>query len=359
MCDAGESVSMLASQWFFNIKENNKEKKEMIRLKNFTVGICWVAAVVTMSGCDAIDEDMSDCGQDSRIDYRLELVTNITTELNSKLDAPAEQPVAEALRSELSTIFTDYAHDIDLSFYAPDSLREKHETHIMDARQASYTVYLPVKDYMHLAMANIANAQTVTVTDSERAPMAHIAQQNTDTVGSQTTGLFTARKSMKMVMGTVQTYNVDLYMANCATSLVVDTTGHTIKGMTVMTRGFADGFYVRDSLYTFSRNPIITANEIAVPSSTRRQCFYNVCFPSATTEAQPDNGLWQIKAYVKLTDGTITENILHIKDPLRAGNLMIIKARLHDKGEIVPDNPEVGVSVKLDWNQGGEYNPEI
>ena len=49
---------------------------------------------------------------------------------------------------------------------------------------------------------------------------------------------------------------------------------------------------------------------------------------------------------------SVTETILPLKVPLRAGELKIIKCRIGDQGEIVPDNSEITTSVTLNWQPG-------
>ena len=106
-----------------------------------------------LSGCSVIDEDQSDCDY-SKIEYDLTLVTNITTEietqLETQLNTQLEMELGVQLKDFLSGIFTDYAHDVNLSFYDThgDSLRLQHDEHIMDANQASYTLNLPMREYM-------------------------------------------------------------------------------------------------------------------------------------------------------------------------------------------------------------------
>jgi hypothetical protein len=60
-----------------------------------------------------------------------------------------------------------------------------------------------------------------------------------------------------------------------------------------------------------------------------------------------------------MDDNTTTETVLHIKEPLRAGQLKIIKARVGENGQIESETPNVGISVTLDWKKGGTYNPEL
>ena len=61
-----------------------------------------------------------------------------------------------------------------------------------------------------------------------------------------------------------------------------------------------------------------------------------------------------------MTNGSVTESILGIKKPLRAGQLKIIKGRVRPDGGIdVTSDADVGVSVSLDWKPGGNYEPVL
>ena len=91
------------------------------------------------TSCSMIDDDLDNCTQ---LDYELQLITNMTTEVQTQLTAETDVSVAAVLRSHLSDIFTDYAHDVDLSFYDTkgDSARLHHDEHIMDANQHSLMI---------------------------------------------------------------------------------------------------------------------------------------------------------------------------------------------------------------------------
>ena len=75
--------------------------------------------------------------------------------------------------------------------------------------------------------------------------------------------------------------------------------------------------------------------------------------------ADEETPLWQIKVYLTKTDDSVTETVLDITEPLKAGNLKIIKGALDDEGAVRPYDSTVGVSVTLDWNKGGTYDPEL
>ena len=344
---------------------------------------------VVVNGCSLIDDDLSGCDTDQSIDYELELVTNMNIEINTQLSTIAELGVAAALRSHLTKIFTDFAHDASLSFYdkTGDSLRAYHETHIMDANQARYTFTLPRREYMHLAVANVMDNRQVTLTDDDRCHGARLSELSvssgtatattpSDTLASHTTGLFTARQPMDVVEGQSHTYHVRLYMANSAAALVVDPRGLDASNMQVFTTGFASAFSICDSTYRFNAVPSIVRATAVNTTGVDQRCFCSVNFPSHDTQGptatrtiiettepfvslSADQSLWQFRAYVRQANGTITETVLGIHKPLRAGQLMIIKAYLTDDGALHTDDQTVGVSVTLDWQEAGHHDVEL
>ena len=305
----------------------------------------WLAA-----GCSTIDDDLSDCGNTFDMVYELRLVTNLTTELKTQLTTMTELSVANALSMHLKDIFTDFAHDVDLSFYDTegDLERLQHDQHIMDANQSSYALTLPMRKYMHLAIANTKNNDVVSLINDEYSPSSVLQQTDglvTDGVEilpPHTTGLFTARQPMEVLSGVDQTFNVHLYMANSAATLVLDTKGHAYTDLKVYATGFADAFF------------------------SNLLCFCSVNFPSrdamppsAMRRAKGTTSLWQFKVYLTKTDGSITETILDIDEPLKAGDLKIIKGELDDEGAVRPYNSTVGVSVTLNWNNAGNYDTPL
>ena len=330
-----------------------------------------VAVSAGFSGCSMVDEDLSDCGEDFKMEYQLKLVTNMTTEMQTVLSTQYDLPLQTELRSELSHIFTDFARDVDLSFYGTDSLRHVHETHIMNANEASYTIYLPVEEYMHLALANMEQQHQVTFTGQEHSKQAFLDQLPVDTIDSHETGIFTARQRMQVLGNQSQTFNVRLYMANCAAALVVDTTGYHIRNMRVYIDDLADGFYVRDSLYTYRRQTAVRTFPVEVKQlgaqtraegeGYRQVCYCGVGFPSRRNPIVGDDGLtyWRVRAYFTLDNGKTAENVFHIHEPLLAGNLKIIRCQITADGAVEVQTPNVGVSVTLDWKPGGTYNPDV
>lgn len=333
-------------------------------------GIFYLFCLLSLTGCSSIDDDLSDCGTDAELNYELRLVTNMTTELETELTTQTDLLLADALRQHLSNIFTDFAHDVDLSFYdtTGDSIRLQHDQHIMDANQASYTLYLPMRQYMHLATANIADNNVVELAGDERCHPAQLLQIDGDTIDSHTTGLFTARQKMDVLEGVNQTFNVHLYMANCAAALVIDPQGHDDYQTKMYSTGFATKFSIRDSSFVFAPTaPIIRADRVD-DNGSGLLAFCSVSFPSRepmrtiieTEEPfiaqEGENSLWEFRVYVTLPDGKVTETILSFKEPLRAGQLKILRARMQDDGSVSTTASEVGVSVTLDWKEGGHHD---
>ena len=338
--------------------------------------------MAVLAGCSVIDDNLDDCGEEAKMDYELQLVTNISTEVQTQLTATTDVALAATLKSYLSEIFTDYAKDVNLMFFGTgnDSTLLHQDEHIMNNSEHSYTLYIPRQKYMHLAVANVNDDPLVQLEDYKDCHSTVLRQVAGDTIDSHNTGIFTARQLMEMKEGVDQTFNVKLYMANCSAMLVVDPQGHDVSKMQVFPTGFATAFFVADSVYEFkSPAPIIRTKRLE-PDESGNVGFVSVNFPSRepsiTQQAAPttrtiietnepfiansnSEALWEFRVYIPQPDGTITETILGIRDPLRAGQLKIIKVRVGDNGQLESETPNVGVSVTLDWNPGGVYNPTL
>lgn len=198
-----------------------------------------VLATVLLSACSAIDDDLSDCGVDYELQYELQLVTNMELELETQLTTQVETSVAAALREHLKDIFSDFAHDIDLSFYDVDEQlgRLSHEQHVMNDNEKSYTLYLPMREYRHLALANLQQNTWVTLTGEEHSNTMMLQQVQNEPVQSHQTGIFAARTNMDVLENQSQTFHVNLYMVNCAAVLLLESRGHDAKDVSVVSTG--------------------------------------------------------------------------------------------------------------------------
>jgi hypothetical protein len=338
--------------------------------------------LVALASCSVIDEDLSNCQERSRakLHYELELVTNMNTELQTELTTQTDIQLAGEIRDKLSNIFSDYAHDVDLSFYDTegDSILLQKDEHIMDANQASYALNLPMRQYMHLAAANVVDNELVSVENDNYCHRSMLSQVIRDTIDSHTTGIFTARQPMEVLGDVSQNFDVHLYMANCAAALVIDPREReTLDGIRVYSSGFATGFNICDSAYQYDRYaPIVRTMPVVLENQTEG-AFVSVTFPSkqpsnvATRNVieteEPfiaeagDEVLWEFRVYIPHLEESstrgddeihITETIIGVKEPLYPGQLKILRGWIGKNGEYISENPEVSTSVTLDWQDG-------
>ena len=328
-----------------------------------------------LSACSLIDEDLRHCETTYNIGYELRLVTNMTTELQTQLSMATDVQVASALGDYLKNVFTDHAHDVDLSFYDVfgDSLRLHHESHIMDANQSSYSLYIPVRKYMHVAMANNSEVPELQLINDNKCHAALLQHVVKDTVGTFKRAVFTARLPMDIQEGEDQQFDVKLYTTCCAHALVLDTLGSHIKNMRVYANGFATGFSLADSTFRFAYTPWVRADKVDVKGAPgQRLCYAAVTFPSRdvpdskviihdddTVTEVADEALWRYTVYTTLQDGTITETVLGVKIPIQAGQLKIIQCTVTNDGAVNPKAPWVGMSVTLKWNAQPDWQVEI
>ena len=322
---------------------------------NIVDWILGLALLVSFAACSTIDEDLSDCGEEFKVEYELHLITNFETELQTQLTSSAELRVADALRDYLADVFSNVGHDIDLSFYdtGKEANLRYHKSDLINDSTKSYTLFLPVQKYRNLALANLLNNSVVSVAGGDQSSTLALVQKPEETIESHETGLFTARTDIKVLEGEDQTFHVNLYMSNSATALVIDNSeGVNVKDIQVYATGFATGFNVNDSTYT-----LVHAQSVNTGTDDML-CFCTVNFPSRD-KAEGDEPLWQYVVYVTLADGSVTKSVLKMEEPLKAGEIKIVKVHLQTDGSLQPVSAEVGVSVTLDWKQGGSYEWEM
>ncbi len=336
---------------------NRIERAKMSCHKGFlSLLLCVLSSLSLFTSCSSIDEDLSDCGNEYEMEYELQLITNIETELQTQLTTQAEMRVADALREHLANIFTAFARDIDLSFY--DTGKEAnllhYESQLMNDNEKSYQLFLPMQKYRHLALANLQGNSWVGVTGREQSNTLALEQKQGETIESHETGIFSARADMDVLEGVDQTFHVKLLMANCATALVIENPeGVEVKDIQVYATGFATGFQVNTNTYTFvGDSPLVHAQPVDT-GIDNMLCFCAVNFPSRD-QAEGDEPLWEYRVYVTLADGTVTETILKISEPLCAGEFKLVVGQLDRDGSVRTDNSEVATSVTLDWKSGLE-----
>ena len=326
---------------------------------------------ILFTACSVLDEDLSACKQNFTVHYQVHLKTTLTTqiqtELSTRFNDPEEAELSELLEDSLKTIFREFAHDVDLSFYI-DGLRAFRDQHIMDDKQAVYELELPADNYRHLALANFGLEPTVERANGEKMNTSHILQLTDDQLSSHRVGLFSARQDMNILGNTDQTFDVSLYMINSASILILRTDNTVVdyKDIRVTSTDFADGFYINDSIFTYNSERESEDIRVTTPP-VEREVFYAITFPSCDTAeeaqqhfatragqtgAQDEDRIWRKFVYVTMPDGSITRTVINVRQPLNAGQLFVIYAYLNDDGTITSPNVEVGTSVTLNWQDG-------
>lgn len=326
--------------------------------RTFKAGILLLATTTTLSSC--IDEDMSDCGKDYQIQYNLRLNTQLNTTIDADLNLAEEQGIAGNLKQALGNIFTDHAKDNDLSFFTGETLAH-HEANPMDANSVSYTIFLPRNAYTNLALANTGASNNVSIQGADALNTLALSQEKKDTIDSHNIGLFSARLNIQEE-DFDQDLKTTLYMANCASAVVIDKNNVQAEEIFGFVKGMANCFAVKDSTYSYDYSTVVKAQKVACTDT--HEALYAVSFPSrdmngTTTKAgDSEAGIWEFHVIVKI-NGKYTENILTFPTPLRAGKLRIAKVTLHPDGSFESKTQSVGVSVKLDWKPGGQHDIEI
>ena len=340
----------------------------------------WVlCGLISLQGCSLIDDDLSVCGSDMQLEIQMQLVTNLDLELETTLSAETDVYTRTILHDYFSNIFTDHAHDISIGFYNTTNDELVYSIHdTIDATQSTYTFYLPKANYYAIALANIDMNGVVSFTDQSNSRLAKMETPSSDTLPSQQTGLFTASLETYVQDTADQKIDIVLHMANCAFALVIDTNVVHVESMRGFLCGMGDGLMLRDSLFTHSkpkttrmeriepeanaaerRNYGTTELRMSAPqedADTARYCLFGCASFPSPDEAELGS-YYQAKVYVDMSDGTTTETVLSLYEPLKAGQLKIVKLELQPDGSVVPTKgSEVGASVTLDWKDGGTHD---
>ena len=334
-----------------------------MKIKNYIVIL---VSAFAAAGCSLIDDDLSACGVDYFINYQMHLVTEIHTTIDAQLSSEVEKPIANMLKKWSDPYFNGQAHDLDMSFFSMDGTDElrHHTSDIINANQKSYTLYIPREDYRHLAVVNLKENDNLTLMGGQYMTSMRLSLSEKDTLPSHPTAVYTARMDMRM--GNVETdlsFNVRLYMVSSAVAIII-TNNHTAvpKMSKILVEGTATGFVLNDSTYLFKHNTLTKAEKLsdvcyAVMTMPSREATSSV--PSTRGNARSTNedaALWNVRVYTNMPDGKVTETVLSVNHPLKAGTMDIIKVQINDDGSVTPvGTTDIGATVTLDWKSGGEH----
>lgn len=341
-----------------------RNKRNIFSGVGWSRALLWAALPLWFGSC--IDEDLSKCGANFAIEYRMELSTSLRMSIDEQLTSPAEKKLAVALKKNLSGILTDKARFMDLSFFeSKDGRLAKHLETRPDANSLALTVYLDKGNYDNMALAATGELEGIRITDGNNYKTIALQQEEADTIDAHSTALYRGYTHMSVSHSSGRFY-VPLYMQNAVPVLVIDPAGSPAQVVGAYTRGMSSGMRCADSVFVVSKPAVIRTKRTEAGGLI---ALHSVCFPSADqaerqarindTYDDEEGSLWQMDVYTRLPDGKYVKNILYIKNSLLAGEVQVIKVKLTDGGEVTVENPEVGVSVELDWKPGNDFDVEM
>lgn len=342
--------------------------------KTKTFYIASAAALLALAPTGCINEDLSDCGVDYTMLYRVSFDEPLLSTLRAELATPAETQLRVRLEQELDGVLATDGEHLSAAFYqGAEGGRTDGAEADMTGRDASFTFYLRPGDYAHLAVAftdaaDRSMAYTLDGTLAE-ARMAHAGESEPDTVDGHRAAYFVGNERLHVEsMTPAQTFFVPLYMQNAATVLVADPAQSGCTVAAAYVRGVATSFALADSTYAYHAAHVVRADLSTAAGLT---ACHAACFPSAATAveaaalrtracSEDDPAcIWEMDLYVRQPGGELTRNTLHVARPLLAGHMVVLKVVLDDQGQATAVSSEVGVSVTLDWKPGGDHDVEI
>jgi len=325
---------------------------------------------LVFSACSLIYDDLSVCGEPLVINYQLQLRTELSTQLQTEFSADTDSAVHEALKGWLAPVFTDKAKDIDLHFFSQETdLISRRIQDVLNANSTSYTINLPKMNYMHLALANIADNDQMYLADNTHSATMRLNLQDKKVLSPLNTGVLTARLPMA-VDDSAQQFSVYLYMVNAAVALVIDTTAcDSLVSMSGTMNDGACGFSVRDSVYSYERLCSFTLENIPVADAHTSKHAMPARRTEETEEAPVclatvgmptrDDMPWTMTVVSSMQDNRQAVNTITVDEPLKAGTLRIIRLKTEPDGKLVEVGQEVGISITVDWKDGSEHEIEI
>lgn len=325
----------------------------------------WPLAAGPLLLASCIDEDLSKCGQDYAVDYELSLSLTLQAEIANQLITPVEQELAGVLRQDLQQILSNKARVMDLSFFHEESGQlAEHLQARPNNSQLAMTFYMKAGNYHNVAIAATNEESVVRVDGRDFYKGISLHQLDADTIDAHSAAIYAGYKLLERTAAS-QKFHILLYMQNSVPVLVVNPSHSPARVIEAYTRRTANGLLCADSTFVFDRPAVMRTRRV---QTDQLFAYYTVCFPSADTPQQgraaddpteAEGSIWEMDVYTQLPDNKYVKNTLYMKNPLKAGELQVIKVKLTDEGELVSDNPEVGVSVELDWKPGGDYEVEI
>src|SRR3712207_3205505 len=280
----------------------------MMNIGKTVIGAILAIGTLTMTSCNTIDDDLSDCGKDYRIDYVIRMVSNP--------DAAWQALLGNGNSNSFALSF----HKAATGELVKSSTLQNQPAH------TSLTVYLDADKYRHIGVANVAESGVVSLRSADNSSTAFLEQQAGEVIDSHKTPIYTGKLAMDVSDAPDKNFLMNLYQVNAVTEIFFDDAGTDIRDLKVYITDMADGFQIADSVYTYHTNPLIRTRQVDNPLGSEK-LFMGVTFPS--------RGVWNVKVYATLPNGTVTETILTVNDPLKAGEIRQLRFKINQQGAVL------------------------
>lgn len=313
------------------------------------------AMAASLCACSLVDEDRDHCDGSFQLRCRIRMVTRLDARLQEALGKDEDKPARELLAQYLQPVFVEKGKEARLAFYEPEApgALVNQLTEAMDAQERVYPLVLPVAAYRNLTLVNLSACPALSLEGDD--PYGAVSLRPEDPSLPQQAGVFSGRSAFEVKAGKNEEVAVSVYMVNAATALVLDASKAPSLPVRVTVDGMATGFGVADSSFVRRADAPEIRTDVLATADGLTRCYASVHFPSTPLSAKADApAAWHWNVYVTLTDGTVTQSVLSMPAPLLAGELAILKGMVQDTGVVTTEDPDVGVSVTLDWHQGME-----
>lgn len=320
--------------------------------------------LLTLQSCTFIDDDRSDCETSFSLNYQLRVVSNINLQLSEQLQMSTGSQTLATLNSYLNPILQPTASAVHLSFFPTDGSDPVHYDRETAGLRTAFSLSIPAADYRHIAVIGQEDP-SIFIKDNTSAETTRLTQFLNDTVDSHNHAALAGTLDMSVTNNTNQSWEINLYPADAAVAVVMKKNPNVVRTR-VFLADLATSFTPNDSTWHWEHNSLVRTDAVEV-TGTDSVAYCGIAFPSrmeAPGTIDPDvaaakGAVWRVVILSDLPNGTTTRSVLYMTEPLKAGDIRVIRIHVNDDGGVSTSDSNVGASVTLDWKKGGEYNPEI
>ena len=320
--------------------------------------------LLTLQSCTFIDDDRSDCENVYSLNYELKVVSNINLQLSEQLQVSTGAMTLKTLDDYFTGIMQPAASQVRLGFYPTDGGAPVYYSRETEGQRTAFAISIPANNYRHVAVIGQEDP-SIFLVDTTSAAKVRLTQLLTDTVESHNHAVLAGTLDMDVLGNVNQSWEINLYPADAAVAVVMKKNPKVLRTR-VFLADLATSFTPNDSIWHWDHSSLVRTDAVDVPG-TDSVAYCGIAFPSRMTAPgtiDPDisaakDVVWRVIMQSDLSNGTTTRTVLYMREPLKAGDIRVIRVTVNDDGSVSTSDQNIGASVTLDWKKGGEYNPEI